>query len=178
MQNLCWSLLVAWITPVLYSVFFVLRIVSLWSTTCMYLQLLRGGGLSDHQFTVAVRLRLDQSLPSGSRLNQQSARTCGASSHIGDSDLELVKWNEMFFFRVDSPVSNKLILLQPIISSIMILRIRRYDQSGTRQSPLLVCNHGLLLYFCWSWELLVPNWPYCGWSTLCTYLIAPTLKMT
>ncbi|XP_058190168.1 uncharacterized protein LOC131307586 isoform X5 [Rhododendron vialii] len=65
-------------------------------------ELLQGGGLSDHQFTVAVRLSLDQSLPGGSLLNRQSARTCGASSHIGGSDLELVMWNEMFFFRVDS----------------------------------------------------------------------------
>lgn len=77
--------------------------------------------MSDHQFTVAVRLSLDQSLPGGSLLNRQSARTCGASSHIGGSDLELVKWNEMFFFRVDSQVSNKLILLHPMILTMMIL---------------------------------------------------------
>lgn len=95
--------------------------LSLWSTICLFLQLLRGGGLSDHQFTVAVRLSLDQSLPGGSLLNRQIARTCGASSHIGGSDLELVKWNEMFFFRVDSLVSNKLILLHPMILSMMIL---------------------------------------------------------
>ncbi|KAL6985854.1 hypothetical protein U1Q18_019227, partial [Sarracenia purpurea var. burkii] len=61
-------------------------------------------GLSSHQYTVAVRLVIDQSLPGGSLLNQQSARTRGASSdHIVSSDLELVKWNEIFFFKIDSP---------------------------------------------------------------------------
>ncbi|XP_028077973.1 LOW QUALITY PROTEIN: uncharacterized protein LOC114279888 [Camellia sinensis] len=63
----------------------------------------RAEGLSSHQYSVAVRLSLDQSLPGGSLINQQSARTCGTSSdHIASSGLELVKWNEIFFFRVDS----------------------------------------------------------------------------
>ncbi|XP_057487524.1 uncharacterized protein LOC130773593 isoform X2 [Actinidia eriantha] len=61
-------------------------------------------GLSSHLYTVAVRLSSDQNLPGGSLLNQQSARTCGTSSdHIVSSDLELVNWNEIFFFRVESP---------------------------------------------------------------------------
>ncbi|XP_059641926.1 uncharacterized protein LOC132283907 [Cornus florida] len=62
------------------------------------------GGLFSHQYIVAVRLTLDQSLPNGSLLNQQSARTCGTSSDCSiSSDCELVCWNEMFFFKVDSP---------------------------------------------------------------------------
>ncbi|CAK9173343.1 unnamed protein product [Ilex paraguariensis] len=60
-------------------------------------------GLSSHQYAVTVRLTLDQNLPSGSLLNQQSARTCGTDSpNCASSDLKFVIWNEMFFFKVDS----------------------------------------------------------------------------
>ncbi|KAA8522113.1 hypothetical protein F0562_012573 [Nyssa sinensis] len=61
-------------------------------------------GLSSHQYTVAVRLTPDQSCLSGSLLNQQSARTCGTNSDdSASSEIVLVEWNEIFFFKVDSP---------------------------------------------------------------------------
>lgn len=61
-------------------------------------------GLTSHQYTVAVRLSPDHSLPSESLLRQQSARTCGCRSSYLSSDIEVVDWNEIFFFKVDSPV--------------------------------------------------------------------------
>ncbi|XP_027361593.1 uncharacterized protein LOC113869468 [Abrus precatorius] len=55
------------------------------------------------QYTVAVRLSPNQGLPSDALVHQQSARTCGRRAHhLLPSDLELVKWNEVFFFKVDS----------------------------------------------------------------------------
>ncbi|XVF52445.1 hypothetical protein PTKIN_Ptkin05aG0018700 [Pterospermum kingtungense] len=62
-------------------------------------------GLTSHQYTVAVRLSPGHGLPSESLLHQQSARTCGRSSSYLSSDIELVDWNEIFFFKVDSPDS-------------------------------------------------------------------------
>lgn len=72
-------------------------------------------GLSSRQYSVAVRLTLDQTLSSGALVNQQSARTCGTSSENSiSSDLELVNWNEIFFFKVDSPVS--VVFIDPLVS--------------------------------------------------------------
>ncbi|KAK6251014.1 hypothetical protein SCA6_005019 [Theobroma cacao] len=62
-------------------------------------------GLTSPQYTVAVRLSPDNSLPSESLLHHQSARTCGCISSHFSSDIELVDWNEIFFFKVDSPIS-------------------------------------------------------------------------
>ncbi|RDY03158.1 Vacuolar protein sorting-associated protein 13C, partial [Mucuna pruriens] len=60
-------------------------------------------GSDSQQYTVAVRLSPNQSLPSDALVHQQSARTCGRRAHhLLPSDLELVKWNEIFFFKVDS----------------------------------------------------------------------------
>ncbi|XP_022737877.1 uncharacterized protein LOC111290709 isoform X2 [Durio zibethinus] len=59
-------------------------------------------GLTSHQYTVAVRLSPDHSRPSESLLHQQSARTCGCISSYLSSDIELVEWSEIFFFKVDS----------------------------------------------------------------------------
>lgn len=68
-------------------------------------QLLKLEGLSSHQFSVAVRVYKDQCQPSQSHLNDQSARTCGIESGGSDSsDIESVKWNEVFFFKTDSVV--------------------------------------------------------------------------
>lgn len=62
-------------------------------------------GSDSQQYTVAVRLYSNQSLPSDSSVYQQSARTRGRRAHhLLPSDLELVKWNEIFFFKVDSLV--------------------------------------------------------------------------
>ncbi|KAL3817950.1 hypothetical protein ACJIZ3_003855 [Penstemon smallii] len=59
--------------------------------------------LSTLQYSVSVRLYKDQNQPSQSYLNQQSARTCGTGSDSSEhSDVELVKWNEVFFFKIDS----------------------------------------------------------------------------
>ncbi|KAE8055526.1 hypothetical protein FH972_012359 [Carpinus fangiana] len=60
-------------------------------------------GLSSHQYTVSIRLTPEQNLSTEWQLHQQSARTCGSSSDNLSSDLELVNWNEVFFFKVDSP---------------------------------------------------------------------------
>ncbi|KAK7307747.1 hypothetical protein VNO77_41077 [Canavalia gladiata] len=60
-------------------------------------------GSDSQQYTVAVRLSPNQSLPTNALVHQQSARTCGRRAHhLLPSDLELVKWNEIFFFKVDS----------------------------------------------------------------------------
>ncbi|KAK9144775.1 hypothetical protein Sjap_004678 [Stephania japonica] len=61
-------------------------------------------GLLNQQYVVAVRLVPNEDIPSGSLLKQQSARTCGSSAdHSFPDETELVNWNEMFFFKVDSP---------------------------------------------------------------------------
>ena len=62
-------------------------------------------GLTSHQYTVAIRLTPDQSVSTELHLHQQSARTSGRSADkFLSSELELVNWNEVFFFKVDSPV--------------------------------------------------------------------------
>lgn len=74
--------------------------------------------LSSPQYTVAVRLARDQSNAGQLQIRQQSARTCGSDSSTS-SEVELVKWNEIFFFKIDSPVSTLLlwdILLQKYYS--------------------------------------------------------------
>ncbi|KAL3499805.1 hypothetical protein ACH5RR_038898 [Cinchona calisaya] len=57
--------------------------------------------LASRQYTVAVRLTPNQSQAGQLQLKQQSARTCGTGSESSD-DVEIVKWNEMFFFKIDS----------------------------------------------------------------------------
>ncbi|XP_071692229.1 uncharacterized protein [Rutidosis leptorrhynchoides] len=58
-------------------------------------------GLGSHQYGIAVCLTPGQS-SSGMLLGRQSARTCGASSKSDESsNLELVTWNEIFFFKAD-----------------------------------------------------------------------------
>ncbi|KAK9094958.1 hypothetical protein Scep_026427 [Stephania cephalantha] len=68
------------------------------------LPLPRVDGLLNQQYVVAVRLVPNEEISSGSLLQQQSARTCGSSADQSLPDkFELVNWNEMFFFKVDSP---------------------------------------------------------------------------
>jgi hypothetical protein len=63
------------------------------------------GGSDSQQYAVAVRLSPNPSLPTDTLVHQHSARTCGRRAHqVFPSDLELVKWNEIFFFKVDSLV--------------------------------------------------------------------------
>lgn len=69
------------------------------------MQLPKLEGLSSHQYSVGVRVYEDQNHPS--HLNQQNVRTCGTGSDGSEcSDVEFVKWNEVFFFKVDSVVSS------------------------------------------------------------------------
>lgn len=69
------------------------------------MQFPRVGGSDSPQYTVAVRLSPNQSHPNDALVHQQSARTCGRRAHhLFPSDLEFVKWNEIFFFKVDSLV--------------------------------------------------------------------------
>ncbi|KAM6557396.1 hypothetical protein CsatB_004415 [Cannabis sativa] len=65
-------------------------------------ELPRSRGLTSPQYTVAIHLTPDRSLPSELMLQQQSARTCGSSSDYMSSEIEVVKWNEVFFFKVDT----------------------------------------------------------------------------
>ncbi|XP_060207492.1 uncharacterized protein LOC132635217 [Lycium barbarum] len=61
-------------------------------------------GLSSHEYAVEVRLAPDQGHPCPSISIQQSARTRGNCSYVSiSSDVISVKWNEVFFFKVDSP---------------------------------------------------------------------------
>lgn len=69
------------------------------------LQFPRVAGLTSPQYAVAIRLIPDQGLPNESLPHQQSARTSGSSSNHLSSEIEMVNWNEIFFFKVDSPVS-------------------------------------------------------------------------
>lgn len=72
------------------------------------MQLPRVNGSALQQYTVAIRLTPDQSLSTDPLLHQQSSRTCASSPYqLLPSDLELVEWNEIFFFKVDSLVSAK-----------------------------------------------------------------------
>ncbi|MFS8029949.1 putative vacuolar protein sorting-associated protein [Helianthus anomalus] len=65
-------------------------------------QFSRVGGLGSHQYGIAVCLTPVQNLGNGLLLGRQSARTCGASSESEESsNLELVTWNEIFFFKAD-----------------------------------------------------------------------------
>lgn len=73
-------------------------------TLFILIQLPRIRGLTSPQYTVAIRLIPDRTLVSESMLYQQSARTCGSSSDHLSSEIELISWNEVFFFKVDSPV--------------------------------------------------------------------------
>ena len=69
------------------------------------MQFPRVEGSDSQQYTVAVRLSPNQSLPTDALVHQQSARTCGRRAHhLLHSNLEFVKWNEIFFFKVDSLV--------------------------------------------------------------------------
>lgn len=66
-------------------------------------------GLTSPHYTLAIRLIPDQSHLGDTLIHQQSARTCGSSSNHLSPELELVKWNEIFFFKVDAPVCRLLL---------------------------------------------------------------------
>lgn len=87
------------------------------------MQFLKVEGLTSPQYTVAIRLTHDQSFDSESLHYQQSARTCGSSSDPFSSELELVTWNEIFFFKVDSPVRKFFSLKYLLVSFLRQLTI-------------------------------------------------------
>ncbi|KMT11750.1 hypothetical protein BVRB_5g105600 [Beta vulgaris subsp. vulgaris] len=70
-------------------------------------------GLSSRQYSVAIRLSPEPMLSDGMVLNQQqSVRTSGRRSEsCSSSELECVKWSEVFFFKVKSPDSYQLELI-------------------------------------------------------------------
>lgn len=88
--------------------YFVWRVYTFFIFLCAVdVQFPRAAGPSSNQYTVAVRLTLDENLFSGSPLTQQSVRTCGASAvNSSSSELVSVKWNEIFFFKIESLVRN------------------------------------------------------------------------
>ncbi|XP_015084887.1 uncharacterized protein LOC107028368 [Solanum pennellii] len=88
-------------------------------------------GLSSHEYAVEVRLAPDQSHPCPSLSIQQSARTRGNSSYGSiASDMISVKWNEVFFFKVDSPDFCNL--------ELVVMDMGRGDTVGYSLAPL---NH-------------------------------------
>ncbi|KNA21084.1 hypothetical protein SOVF_046540 [Spinacia oleracea] len=70
-------------------------------------------GLSSRQYAVSIRLSPGSVLSDATELyQQQSVRTCGRHSEsCSSSELECVKWSEVFFFKVDSPESYQLELI-------------------------------------------------------------------
>nr|AFN89138.1 vacuolar protein sorting 13 [Mesembryanthemum crystallinum] len=92
-------------------------------------QFQRVQGLSSRQYAVAVRLSQEPMLSDGTLLNQQSARTCGCSSEFSSSSgLECVKWNEVFFFKVDCPESYRV--------ELIVTDIGKGDPVGFFSAPL------------------------------------------
>ncbi|XP_021892866.1 uncharacterized protein LOC110810873 isoform X2 [Carica papaya] len=85
-------------------------------------------GLASHQYTVAIRLTQDQSACGESFLHQQSARTSGSISNYSCSELEVVNWSEVFFFKVDSP---EFYMLELIVTNM-----GRGDPVGFFSAPL------------------------------------------
>ncbi|KAL1194607.1 hypothetical protein V5N11_031431 [Cardamine amara subsp. amara] len=91
-------------------------------------QLPRTCGLSSHQYTGVIRLSPNQTSPVESVFRQQSARTCGSVSKMLSSELELVDWSEIFFFRIDS--------LDDFILEIIVTDIGKGAPVGTFSAPL------------------------------------------
>nr|XP_016473057.1 PREDICTED: uncharacterized protein LOC107795012 [Nicotiana tabacum] len=88
-------------------------------------------GLSSHEYAVEVRLAPDESHPNQSLSTQQNARTRGNNSYGSiSSDVISVKWNEAFFFKVDSP--------DFCILELVVMDMGRGDIVGYSSAPL---NH-------------------------------------
>lgn len=78
------------------------------------IQLPRVEGPAVHQYTVAVRLTPIQGVFAELQ-HQQSARTSSSSSdHSLSAEVDLVYWNEIFFFKVESPVGTIDLFIQHI----------------------------------------------------------------
>ncbi|KAJ4846821.1 hypothetical protein Tsubulata_004613 [Turnera subulata] len=91
-------------------------------------QLPRTGGLNSHLYTVAIRLSSNQGLDGESPLHQQSARTSGSIFKSFSSELELVSWSEVFFFKVDSP--------ENYLLELLVTDVGKGDAVGFFSTPL------------------------------------------
>lgn len=91
-------------------------------------QLPRTCGLSSHQYTGVIRLSPNQTSPVESELRQQSARTCGSVSNMLSSELEVVDWNEIFFFRIDS--------LDDFVLELIVTDVGKGAPVGSFSAPL------------------------------------------
>ena len=102
------------------------------------IQLPRVEGPAVHQYTVAVRLTPIQGV-STELQHQQSARTSRSSSdHSLSAEVDLVHWNEIFFFKVETPVGSIDLFIQhvciflcttlhfPLVVMTIILCIHNY----------------------------------------------------
>ncbi|VVA93348.1 unnamed protein product [Arabis nemorensis] len=85
-------------------------------------------GLSSHQYTGVIRLSPSQTLPVESVLRQQSARTCGNVSNMLSSEVEVVNWSEIFFFKIDS--------LDDSILELIVTDVGNGAPVGTFSAPL------------------------------------------
>ncbi|KAL2233065.1 UNVERIFIED_CONTAM: putative vacuolar protein sorting-associated protein 13D, partial [Sesamum indicum] len=104
-------------------------------------------GFSSQQYSVGVRVYEDQNHPSQSYLHQQSARTCGSGSDGSESsDVEFVKWNEVFFFKVDSMVyvlRSSLGKDPPNHDSLVVLLAISYSSDAFHCEPVGYCCSSL-----------------------------------
>lgn len=89
-----------------FFIFWYLLRILLNEVIVLKMQFKKVDGLSSSQYAVAVRLSPEPMLSDVKVLNQQqSVRTCGRRAEAcSSSELDSVKWSEVFFFKVDSPV--------------------------------------------------------------------------
>ncbi|XP_031502249.1 uncharacterized protein LOC116265643 [Nymphaea colorata] len=60
--------------------------------------------VNTHQYMVAIRIAQNDCMPV-SKQQQQTARTCFINSECNSDGLSLAKWNEIFFFKIESEES-------------------------------------------------------------------------
>lgn len=95
------------------------------------LQFPQATGSSSNEYTVAVRLMPNENFSGGSSLTQQSVRTCGTRAvSLASSEHVSVTWNEIFFFKIKSLVSNLPcfnICVFSIMCLVLFLQCIRFD---------------------------------------------------
>lgn len=108
------------------------------------IQLPRVEGPAVHQYTVAVRLTPVQGVFAELQ-HQQSARTSRSSSdHSLSAEVDLVHWNEIFFFKVESPVGTMDLFIQHVCifyglpMTIFILCIHNYADDSCFLSQFFI----------------------------------------
>lgn len=86
-------------------------------------------GLSFPQYTAAVHLTVNQSSGDQSLLSRQRAHTTGsASDSSGCSEFEVVQWNEIFYFKVDS--------VESYTVEVIVTEVGKGDAVGHFSAPL------------------------------------------